>query len=522
MSPAHRRAANQVREGQGRRAANRALEGARTATPPVSHCHQLVAWFHDAGLVDARVDAVGNVRGGAGPTEAPGSGRDAGILLLGSHYDTVPNGGAYDGALGLVAALAAVKAVAAAGAAGGCGSPPPPASWRRRVEVVAFADEEGVRYGTTFLGSGALAGRGGAVFASARDAGGASPLDALRAAGLATSLADVQAAAIDPAACRGYVEAHAEQGPVLETSRARLAPVAAIAGQTRLRVAITGVAGHAGTVPMTGRRDAGAAAAAAAVAVEAACGGGPVRASPLPAPVMRALDLAWQTLPATVREAVSAAATATARRPHPSPGLVCTVGELALHPGAPNVIPGGALLTVDVRAPDDGARLAALARVRRAVASLCAARQVGCDVTTVHEAPASQPDMALSRALAAAAAASERGWARAVAVADAPRRDPDPGATAHVGAAMVSGAGHDALALAGTMPVRGGRRGSRGRAPGGRQRLRDPRGASDPSRGVPLSFLVGHALRARRGRRIAHAARACAAGRRRRGGRRAS
>ena len=120
-------------------------------SPPVS---QLVAWFHDAGLADARIDAVGNVRGGAGPP-APRA-----TLLLGSHYDTVTDAGAFDGALGLAAALAAVKAVAAAGAAGGCGAPPPAAAWRRRVEVVAFADEEGVRFGTTFLGSGALA-RGG-------------------------------------------------------------------------------------------------------------------------------------------------------------------------------------------------------------------------------------------------------------------------------------------------------------------------------------------------------------------------
>lgn len=412
-------------------------------SPPVS---QLVAWFHDAGLADARIDAVGNVRGGAGPP-APRA-----TLLLGSHYDTVTDAGAFDGALGLAAALAAVKAVAAAGAAGGCGAPPPAAAWRRRVEVVAFADEEGVRFGTTFLGSGALARGGWAGFGAARDARGASPLDALREAGLAQSLDDVNAVAVDGSSYRGYVEAHAEQGPALERARARVAPVAAIAGQTRLRVTITGQAGHAGTVPMVRRRDAGVAAAAVVVAVEAACGGGPHR-GPWPAVVTRALHLAWRTVPATVREAVIAAA-AGLFAPPPSLALVCTVGELSFHPGAPNVIPGHALLTVDVRAPADGVRAAALARVRAAVARLCADRRVSCTVATVHEAPASQADPALTAALAAAAAASERGWRRAVAAAGAVWGDPDPGAVAHVGVATVSGAGHDALALAGAMPVR--------------------------------------------------------------------
>ena len=146
----------------------------------------------DAGLA-AGTDAVGNVRGRAGPAAGPAT---PPALLLGSHYDTVTDAGAYDGTLGLVAALAAVKAVAAA-------TPGGVKAFTAPVEVVAFSDEEGVRFGTTFLGSAALAGRlEGSGALDVEDAGGVTVREALADAGLATGADDIVATALDP---RQYV-----------------------------------------------------------------------------------------------------------------------------------------------------------------------------------------------------------------------------------------------------------------------------------------------------------------------------
>ena len=423
---------------------------ARRSPTPTPTPSQLTTWFRAAGL-NTTLDAVANVRGGVGPLSPPGS---RATLILGSHYDTVVDGGRFDGALGIVAALAAVAAVSEA---------IPPDRWARGVEVAAFSDEEGVRFGTTFLGSGALAGTllpSGAL-ATAVDAAGVTLGEALGS----VTPADVAAAAVDAGTVRGYVEAHAEQSPRLErgaeTPASRLAAVSAISGQTRLVLTVTGEAGHAGTVAMSDRRDAGAAAAAAVVAVERVCGGSPPRwrAAAVPAggrigramqaAVGRVLVPAVAAAAAAVPPRVASAAAALWPRasPHTRAGLVCTVGSLTLTPGVSNVIAGGSVATIDVRSPRDADRVAAVGEITLAIQRACAARRVDCDLLPVHDANASIADWALTAAVTRAAQASKGLWDRvaktvpAIAAADPPRSLPVAPTP------LASGAGHDALAL---------------------------------------------------------------------------
>ena len=217
----------------------------RFATPALAEARDLVAgWMREAGL-EPRTDAVGNLigrRDGPGPT-----------LLLGSHLDSVRDAGRYDGPLGVLLALAAAQRVR---------ERPLPFA----LEVVAFADEEGVRYGTAFLGSALLAGRFEAGWLERRDADGVAMADAIR--GWGGDPAAVGGPARDD--LLGYLEVHIEQGPVLDDAELPVGVVEAIAGQTRASVTFTGTAAHAGTTPMTARRDALAAAAEWIGAVEAA------------------------------------------------------------------------------------------------------------------------------------------------------------------------------------------------------------------------------------------------------------
>lgn len=249
----------------------------RFATPALAEARALVAgWMRDVGL-EPRCAAVGNL---VGRRDGPGR-----TLLLGSHLDTVRDGGRYDGPLGILVALAA---------AGRVRDRPLPFA----LEVAAFADEEGVRYGTAFLGSAVLAGRFEADWLEHRDADGVAMADAVRGWGG------------DPDALVGpgrddllaYCEVHIEQGPVLDGAGLPVGVVGAIAGQTRARVSFSGTAAHAGTTPMDARRDALAAAAEWIGAVEAAGRG--------------------------------------------IAGLVATVGEIGVEPGAPNVVPGRVLAAV--------------------------------------------------------------------------------------------------------------------------------------------------------------------------------
>ena len=269
------------------------------------HCaHKLVGdWMGEAGM-SVRNDNVGNLRGRY-------EGEGGATLMLGSHLDSVRDAGKYDGPLGVITAIAAVQRLHDAG--------------RRlpfAVEVLAFADEEGLRYGTTYLGSRALAGAFEWRDLERVDSAGIKMADAIRAFGGDPDLIVEDRWTGDPPL--GYVEVHIEQGPVLEARGLPVGLVSAIAGQVRIEVEFLGVAGHAGTVPMEARRDALAAAAEFILTVEAA------------------------------------AATQA--------GIVATVGKLEVEPGAANVIPGHTRLSFDARHADDRTRVefteAMMARAR--------------------------------------------------------------------------------------------------------------------------------------------------------------
>lgn len=245
-------------------------------------------WMQEAGLTVMR-DNIGNLR-------ARYDGTRDGVFLLGSHLDSVRDAGRFDGPLGVLVAIAAVDRLHLAGE-----------RLPFAIEVLAFADEEGLRFGSTYLGSRALAGRLGMADLERTDDGGVSMAEAIRASGGDPS----QIAADRWSGDRpmGYVEVHIEQGPVLESLGLPVGVVSAIAGQSRFELTFTGEAGHAGTVPMAERRDALVGAAVFAQAVS---------------------DLA------------------NSKR-----GLVATIGKMSVLPGAANVIPGQVIASLDVRSPDD-------------------------------------------------------------------------------------------------------------------------------------------------------------------------
>ncbi len=296
LSPAHRRAADALRD-----------------------------WFRAFG-VEAVVDAVGNVVARY-EGEIPG----APALIIGSHIDTVRNAGAYDGNLGVVAALTVVEQLARRGE-----------RLPFAIEVVAFGDEEGVRFPITLSGSRALAGTFDSAALDACDQDGISLRGALTAFGC--DPLKVGAVARDPKKVLGFIELHIEQGPVLESEDLPVGIVTAINGASRLAVEMRGTAGHAGTVPMALRHDALACAAAAMTIIE---------------------DLARSQT-----------------------GLVATVGRIDARPGAVNVIPGEVSFTIDVRSPDDAQRGRAVADIGSRLAALAQARGIALTIATTHEASA--------------------------------------------------------------------------------------------------------------------------------------
>ena len=253
--------------------------------------------------------------------------------------------GKYDGGLGIIVGIAAVKAMtleanasasfaATRDASGNDARGERPLLLTRPVEVVAFSDEEGVRFSSTFLGSRALVGAIPENVYAARDANGETFLGALRAAGFEGTREAVAKAKVLPVSIDHYVEVHIEQGPVLQTLRRPVAAVAGIAGQTRLTIAVFGVQGHAGTVPMAGRKDAVAAAAEMISYVERRCT--THRSDQSPGESFREGDKENEEKDDTA--------------------LVCTVGDVRVWPGSSNSIAGAVNFTVDVRSKLDAER----------------------------------------------------------------------------------------------------------------------------------------------------------------------
>ncbi len=282
----------------------------------------VLGWMREAGM-SARLDAAGNC---VGRYEGDRPGLPA--LLLGSHLDTVRDAGKYDGMLGVVAAIECVHALNANG--------------RRlpfAIETVGFGDEEGVRFNATLLGSRAVAGTFKPEVLDSVDADGVSMREAMQNFGL--DAARLGAAARRREDVLAYAELHIEQGPVLEADGLAVGVVTAINGATRFAVEIDGTAGHAGTVPMDLRRDAFAAAAECALAIERRCASVPV--------------------------------------------LVGTVGKVEALPGAVNVIPGKARFSIDIRAPEDAMRIAAVEHLLAEMNAICARRKVAMQVIKTHE-----------------------------------------------------------------------------------------------------------------------------------------
>lgn len=298
---------------------------------------QIRDWMLAAGL-SAEIDAVGNVVGRWRCGQA-----GAKTFITGSHYDTVVDAGRYDGRLGIVLPIVCALELRQRGK-----------SLPFDLEVIAFADEEGVRYKSTFLGSSAVAGSFDAALLNNIDDRGVSMRDAMRAAGLDPTA--IPLLARDPLQLLGYTEVHIEQGPLLLNEDRAVGVVTAIAGSVRYSVTITGQAGHAGTVPMTMRKDAAAAAAEVVLAVEKHCSA--------------------------------------------TPGLVGTVGKLEVPNGAINVIPGQCELTIDIRAGEDGVRDAALARVLAEIQTIAARRSVSAEIRKVMDASAAPCAPEMQRKLA--------------------------------------------------------------------------------------------------------------------------
>jgi hydantoinase/carbamoylase family amidase len=251
-----------------------------------------------------------------------GADPDAPALAVGSHVDSVPDGGWLDGALGVMAALGALRAWATAG------SPP-----HRSLCLVDWADEEGARFGRSLLGSSAFSGTlDTAEVAALRDAEGVTLAEALAENGI--ELERAPEAGARAATLGAYLELHIEQGPVLEAEGLAVAAVRGCAGVERKRIRFAGQAAHAGTTPMGARSDAGLAAAETALAVE---------------------RIAFER------------------------GGVGTIGGLALEPGIPTAVPGRAELLVDLRHPDAAELEAMLGEVRAAAAAHAAERGCSCE-----------------------------------------------------------------------------------------------------------------------------------------------
>jgi len=299
---------------------------------------RIQTWMEEAGL-DVRKDALTNVHGLVSRSPA---GTDAPRIHLGSHYDTVLNAGAYDGALGVLIAIAVAEIIVSA-----------KLPLQHNLSVLAFSDEEGVRFNTTFLGSAFLSGQFESAWLGKTDPDGKSLADWLIEGG--TDPEDLYSATPIIRPCDCFLETHIEQGPILEATGCGLGVFTSIAAQIRGEIELTGEAGHAGTTPARLRCDALTAAARMVLAVETLCRGDEQ---------MRA-----------------------------------TVGRLAVHPNAPNVIPGRVRFTVDMRFPDatrlDKQRDALLAELE----SIAKEPGVGFSYREIHRAKEATMDPRITDAL---------------------------------------------------------------------------------------------------------------------------
>ena len=289
---------------------------------------RLLGWMREAGFDDVQIDAVGNVVG-----VYHGSDPNARRLLTGSHYDTVRNGGKYDGRLGIFVPMAVVRELHQAGQRLPFG-----------VEVVAFAEEEAQRYKATFLASAALTGGFDPAWLEQADADGVRMRDAMRAAGLPGTWEAIQALRRDPQRYLGFVEVHIEQGPVLVERDLPLGVVTSINGSRRYLGEVKGQASHAGTTPMDRRRDAACAVAELILFVE--------------------------------------------KRAGAVPDVVGTVGLLQVPAGSSNVVPGRCQFSLDLRATTNEARDALAADVREELARICAERGLAFVLEETVEADA--------------------------------------------------------------------------------------------------------------------------------------
>lgn len=308
-------------------------------SPPMRGVHQLASKWMEAAGMTVRVDAVGNLRG-----LYPGVVPDPPCLLIGSHLDTVPNAGAFDGVLGVVLGIAVVEQLAGA-------------KLPFAIEIIGFSEEEGVRFGKPFLGSLALVGGVDDDFMARSDARGIKVSEAI--AGFGLSPADLPSAVFSPETF-AYFEFHIEQGPVLDSESLPLGIVTAIAGQSRLTVTFTGQANHAGTTPMHLRHDAMAAAAE------------------------------WITFVERYAKSLSDA-------------FVATVGRVEAWPGAGNVIAGKVTASLDARHSRDSMRTNAIAALLKGAEHVATKRGVQVAAQTKAVQPAVHMSSRLTHLLHSAA-----------------------------------------------------------------------------------------------------------------------
>jgi len=289
---------------------------------------QLADWMRECGFDEVSIDAVGNVVG-----VYHGEDREAQRLLTGSHYDTVRNGGKYDGRLGILVPMVCVRELRRQGR-----------RLKHGIEVVGFSEEEGQRYKATFLGSSALVGRFDPAWLDQADADGVVLRELMQGAGLPATMEAIHALRRDPARYLGFVEVHIEQGPVLNELDLPLGIVTSINGSIRYVGEVRGLASHAGTTPMGRRRDAAAAVAELILYVEERAGA--------------------------------------------VPEVVGTVGQLQVPSGSINVIPGRCRFSLDLRATTDAARDALDADVRQRLAEICERRGLGFTLERTESAAA--------------------------------------------------------------------------------------------------------------------------------------